>query len=121
MDEKVVKDLDYYLRLPYRVEIYPEPDGSGYTAEFPDLPGCITCADTWDELMEMIEDAKAGWLEIALEDGDPIPDPPPPEEDKLTIYIPRSLYRRLAERARQENINLNQFVTNALAQIADHS
>ena len=69
------KNLDYYMSLPYRIEIYPEPDESGYTAEIPDLPGCLTCADTLAELWEMIEDARRGWLEVALERGLSIPEP----------------------------------------------
>jgi antitoxin HicB len=115
------KNLDYYLSLAYPVRIYPEPDGSGYTAEIPDLPGCITCADTLQELWAMIEDAKRGWLELALEDGDLIPEPSLPTADdgasgKFTVRMPRSLHRKLAEQARREGVSLNQFVTVALAE-----
>lgn len=39
-----LSDLDSYLNLPYSVRVYPEI-GGGYTAEIPDLPGCITCAE----------------------------------------------------------------------------
>lgn len=114
------EDLDYFVSLPYSVRIYPEPDGSGYTAEIPDLPGCITCADTLDEVWELIEDAKRGWLELALTDGDPIPEPALPVENqpsgKFTVRVPRSLHRKLAEEARREGVSLNQFVTVALAE-----
>ena len=114
------KDLDHYVSLPYSVRIYPESDGSGYTAEIPDLPGCITCADTLDEVWLLIEDAKRGWLELALADGDPIPQPAPPIEEhpsgKFTVRVPRSLHRKLAEEARREGVSLNQFVTVALAE-----
>ncbi len=78
------KDLEYYISLPYRVEIYPEPDGNGYTAEIPDLPGCLTCADTLEEAWEMIEDAKHGWIEVALERGISIPEPSPVLEKELS-------------------------------------
>ena len=115
------KALEYYVGLPYRVEIYPEPDGSGYTAEVPDLPGCLTCADTLDELFEMIEDAKRGWIEVALERGIAIPEPSPLFDEgysgKFTVRLPRSLHRRLAERARSEGASLNQFVNVALAEV----
>jgi antitoxin HicB len=116
------KDLNYYLSLPYPVRIYPEPDGSGYTAEVPDLPGCLTFADTLEALWPMIEDAKAGWLELALEDGDPIPEPSLPAADdepsgKFTVRVPRSLHRKLTEQARQEGVSLNQFVNVALAEV----
>ena len=60
------RDLSYYSSLPYAVRVYREPDGSGFTAEIPDLPGCITGADTLDEVWALIDDAKRGWLELAL-------------------------------------------------------
>ncbi len=114
------RDMSYYLSLPYAVRVYREPDGSGFTAEIPDLPGCITCADTLDEVWALIDDAKRGWLELALADGDPIPEPAPPLEDqpsgKFTVRVPRSLHRKLSEEARREGVSLNQFVTVALAE-----
>jgi antitoxin HicB len=117
----IKKDLEYYLNLPYPIRIYPEPDGSGYTAEVADLPGCITFANTLEELWKMINDAKSGWLELALEDGDPIPEPSLPSSDeapsgKFTVRLPRSLHRKLAEQARREGVSLNQFVNVALAE-----
>jgi antitoxin HicB len=113
-------DMEHYLSLPYAVRVYREPDGSGFTAEIPDLPGCITCADTLDEVWALIDDAKRGWLELALADGDPIPEPAPPLEEqpsgKFTVRVPRSLHRKLSEEARREGVSLNQFVTVALAE-----
>jgi antitoxin HicB len=115
------KNLDYYLNLAYPVRVYPEPDGSGYTAEVIDLPGCLTCADTLDELWEMVQDAKRGWLELALEDGDLIPEPslPPLAEEtsgKFTVRLPRSLHLKLIKQAEREGVSLNQFVATSLAE-----
>lgn len=107
------KDLEYYLRLPYRVEIYPEADSSGYTAAIPDLPGCITCANTIDELAEMIEDAKRTWIECSLEDGLPIPEPTP--ADAELIPVPRAIHRRLVERAQRERQSVSRLIETALA------
>ena len=47
------KDIGYYMGLPYKVEVYPEPDGSGYTAVIPELPGCMTCADNLEEIWDI--------------------------------------------------------------------
>jgi antitoxin HicB len=68
-----IKDLDYYLRLRYRIELTPEEDGWGAT--IPDLPGCVGGGDTITEALEMLEDAKRAWLTSALAHGDPIPEP----------------------------------------------
>jgi antitoxin HicB len=123
MAEKVLveKELEYYMNLAYPVRIYPEPDGSGFTAEVVDLPGCITCADTLTELWEMVEDAKRTWLEGSLAEGLPIPEPSIPalEEKwsgKFTVRVPRSLHRKLAEQAQREGVSLNQFVATTLAE-----
>jgi antitoxin HicB len=114
------KNLDYYVNLAYSVRIYPEPDGNGYTAEIPELPGCITCADTLEELWPMVQDAKRTWIEGSLEAGLAIPEPliPPADEPsgRLVMHLPRSLHRKLSEQARHEGVSLNQFVAVALAE-----
>ncbi|HEX2622383.1 MAG TPA: type II toxin-antitoxin system HicB family antitoxin [Phototrophicaceae bacterium] len=70
------KNLDYYVNLPYTIELTPAGDGSWF-AKIPLLPGCMTVGDTQQEALEMIEDAKLGWLSVALEEGDIIPEPQP--------------------------------------------
>jgi antitoxin HicB len=114
------KTFEYYVNLPYRVDIYPEEDGNGYTAVIPDLPGCMTCADTIEELWDMIQEAKELWLEVALEDGDHIPEPAPVQTEeysgKFTVRISRSLHRQLANRAKWENTSLNQLVLALLSE-----
>ena len=48
---------------------------SDYCVYFPDLPGCITAADTAEEAMLQAEEALAFHLEGMLEDGDDLPLP----------------------------------------------
>ena len=67
--------LDYYLSLPYKLNITPDPDEGGFVAEYPELPGCVTCGETRDEVMALAEDAKKCWLTIAYENNDEIPLP----------------------------------------------
>lgn len=68
------KSLGYYLNLRYRIEILPEIDGS-WAAVIPDLPGCVGAGDTIAEALEILEDAKVGWLTSRYKHGDPIPEP----------------------------------------------
>ena len=35
-----MKTIDYYMSLPYKLEIVPDEEG-GYVARYPELPGCI--------------------------------------------------------------------------------
>jgi len=69
-----LKTVEDYLKLHYPVTIIPSEAG-GYFAKIEDLPGCMTQAETLQELQEMIEDAKRVWIEIALEIGNHIPLP----------------------------------------------
>lgn len=70
----MAKQISYYLNLPYSILLVPDEEGSWF-AEIPELPGCMTFADTKQDALEMIEDAKRTWLEMSLKHGDPIPEP----------------------------------------------
>jgi predicted HicB family RNase H-like nuclease len=80
----------------------------------------MTSADTLEELWDMIREAKELWLEVALRDGDYIPEPPPIEAEeysgKFVIRLPRSLHRQMAHRAEQEDTSLNQLVVMLLSE-----
>lgn len=64
-----MKTIDYYMSLPYRTEIKPDPSEGGFTAWYPDLPGCVTTADTMEKVLQNAVDAKRSWLEAAIADG----------------------------------------------------
>lgn len=106
-----MKTLEEYLRLPYSLEILPDPDGTGYTARFPELPGCITVGCSLEETVSNAMDAKEEWICAALEDGSPVPEPNKRDgySGQFKLRIPKSLHRSLAERARAEGISMNQY------------
>ena len=62
------KNLDYAIRLKENT------DGT-YFAEIEELPGCMTEADTKEEVLAMIEDAKKAWIATAVKEGIKIPEP----------------------------------------------
>lgn len=111
--------IEDYLSLPYHIEMIREtdPENPGWVAFVRELPGCITQADSFSELEEMIIDAMHAWLEIAIQDGIPVPLPQPDEQysGKFVIRVPRQLHRQLAEEAARQNVSLNQYVNYALA------
>lgn len=69
------KTIDYYLALPYTLEIIPDTEEGDWVIQIKELRGCITQANRWEDVLPMIEDAKRLWLEVALEHGDSIPEP----------------------------------------------
>lgn len=113
---KMEKDLAYYMSLPYREVIEADPAG-GYVGSIPELSGCITQGETKAEILEMLEDAKAAWLSTALTDGVEIPEPLQDEafSGRFNLRIPKSLHRRLAMRAKEEGVSLNQLAMYLLA------
>lgn len=112
------KTIEEYLQLPYTIQVTYDnsPDDPGWVARVLELPGCITQADTFEELGEMIEDAMRAWIEASMEDGDSIPEPRPVEDysGKFVARVPRSLHRDLVQAAEQDGVSLNTFVTVAL-------
>ena len=68
-----MRELNYYLGLPYTIEIMPEEDF--YFARVLELPGCLTYADSLEKLSPRIEDAIREWIEVSLECGEDIPEP----------------------------------------------
>ena len=70
----MTKTLDYYMSLPYTIQLTPDVDGYWF-AEIPLLDGCITNGENQADALLMIEDAKRAWLTTALEIGIAIPEP----------------------------------------------
>lgn len=113
-----MKSLNEYLSLPYKMEIVPDPEEGGFVVSFPELPGCITCGETLESAIKNAADAKCAWIQAAIEDAYPIPEP-----DNLANYsgqfklrLPRSLHKQLADHSKREGISMNQYCIYLLAQ-----
>ncbi len=107
----MMKTLEDYMNMSYRMEIVEDKDEGGFVVSFPDLPGCITCGETIESAVVNAEDAKRSWLEAALEDGIIIQEPDSLENysGQFKLRMPRSLHRSLAEHSRREGISMNQY------------
>jgi antitoxin HicB len=116
--EKTVQrnSLEYYLGLKYPVTLHPSPEG-GYAVEIEDLPGCISQGETVQEALEMIEDARRSWIEVAYEDGQVVPEPGSHEQYSGNFIVrgPKSLHRTLDRLAKREGVSLNQYLVATLA------
>ncbi len=110
--------VDDYLALPYTIEIVHDPSGEqdGWFARVIELPGCMTQADSFDELEAMVQDAMRAWIVTALDSGMPVPKPDAEGaySGHLTVRVPRSLHRDLAVAAAQDGVSLSTFVSTAL-------
>ena len=58
--------------MKYPVVLHTD-NGVSYGVTVPDVVGCFSAGDTFDEALEMVEEAIFSHLELMLEDGEEIP------------------------------------------------
>ena len=68
--------------------VFIAQEEGGYTVEVPDLPGCISEGDTFEEAYENIKEAIELYLETLEERGVPLPERNVGRVIKMTINIP---------------------------------
>ena len=116
----IEREVERYMALPYHIELIP--DEGEWVVAIPELPGCLSQGETPEEAIRMIREAQRLWLQVALEDGRPIP-APRPEEDysgRFNVRVPKRLHRDLVRAAEAEGVSLNLFVATALARAVSH-
>ncbi|MDR3603465.1 MAG: toxin-antitoxin system HicB family antitoxin [Syntrophaceae bacterium] len=116
------KDLNYFMSLPYIVELkrIPIEDGGGFSACIPQLGRHSLLADgeTIEEAVQNLEVIKRERFAEYIQAGLIIPEPEREEEDysgKFVLRIPKYLHRELALTAKQNDVSLNQLVVSMLA------
>ena len=94
-----MRTIEEYMKLPYRIELIPDPDEGGFVVTFPDLPGCLSVGET-------------------IEDGIAIPEPDSIEDysGQFKLRLPRSLHRQLALQSKREGVSMNQYCVYLLSQ-----
>ena len=77
----------------------------------PELPGCITCAETIQKGIQMLEDNKRSWFTACIEEGIDIPEPINVDaySGQFKLRMPKSLHKELAERSKKEGVSMNQY------------
>ena len=70
-----MKTIEYYMALPYRMELVADIEEGGYVVSFPGLRGCISRGETVEQAVANANGAKQEWIAAALEDGYEIPEP----------------------------------------------
>jgi len=100
----------------YPITVTPLQDGDGgYLASIPDLPGCIADGDTVEQAVTELRDAFEAWSAAEIEDKGSMP-PPKSYSGQFVVRMPKSLHQRLAIRAQNEGVSLNQLSNTMLAE-----
>lgn len=113
-----MKDLKYFMGLPYRIEIDPIPasKGGGYDASIPLLGKRSVCGygETIDEALKDLKEVKEERLREYLEEGLDIPEPAEENDTysgKFVVRIPKSLHKELSRRAKKNAVSLNHYTS----------
>jgi antitoxin HicB len=64
---------DTWKKRQFHIRFRKAEEG-GYIVSIPEMPGCVTQAETLEEGLVMVKDALAGLLQVAVEHGDHIPE-----------------------------------------------
>ena len=104
----------------YPLEIFWSEEDKGFIAEAPDLPGCSAWGATEANAAREAQRAITAWLEAARAAGRDIPEPTVAEpmdrySGKFIVRVPRTVHARLARKAKQEGVSLNQLISSVLS------
>ena len=114
------KDLNYYMSLPYRIEIQEltEEDGGGVVLSLPELGRAVMtgCGDNFEEAKESLKEVKKDIFSMWIGRGVNIPEPDSMNtySGKLSLRIPPRLHKEIAEEAKKQQSSINQYITTAL-------
>ncbi len=71
-------ELDKALSTKYPFAAIPDPEGEGWEIVFPDIPGVVGYAESWEAIGEEARSILSEWMVLEDEDGHPLP---PPSDD----------------------------------------
>ena len=116
------KTVEYYLNLPYKIEILPVPKdkGGGYIASLPEVGSYAMVGDgeTEDEALKQLKKSMRQRFSAYIKKGIPIPEPTPKKEEysgRFVLRIPKSLHATLASSASKEGTSLNTHIVTLLS------
>lgn len=81
----------------FSIRFEPASEG-GFVVSIPEMPGCVTQGETFQEGLALVRDALEGLLAVAPEEGDPIPEQ---FRGLVKELVPSSAIAEPKQRARQ--------------------
>jgi antitoxin HicB len=107
-----------YSSLPYRIDLSFDKQSDAWVIRYPELPGCIAHGNTPAQAMAEGEEAKALWIETALEEHQEIPEPQgePTYSGKLVLRLPKGLHEAAALNAAREGVSLNAYLMHLVSE-----
>lgn len=113
--------------MRYPVVVHKDPE-SDYGVTVPDLPGCFSAGETFDEALEQAVEAIETHLEGLLMDGEPVPPPHPIEYHQSNPQYAGGVWAvvsvdlaKLSGKSRRINVTLPERVLSLLDRYASQS
>lgn len=118
-----MKDASYYKKLNYRWIGYYDEKDKAYFVEFPELSGCIANGETPSKALQNAISVKNEWIQTALDEGWTIPEPGVAADasGRVTARVPKTVHRKLADRAKEEGVSINQLILTYLSEGLERS
>ena len=123
MDIDLKQKIDYYLGLPYTMNIaYREDQGGYYVASYIELPDLTMTGATPEEAVKELLGEKPEWLETCLKLGIEIPMPVQNKKysGKIALRMSPSMHAAVTHIAELEGIRLNQYMVTTIARAIGH-
>jgi len=106
---------DFVKKYTYRVEWSDEDQA--HIARCLELPSVMAHGNTAREALAEIESATIAAVEWMLEENEAIPEPFGTKQYRgnLTLRVPADTHRRLAIRAAEEGVSINQYILSQIS------
>ena len=115
----VIRTSEHYLSLPYKRIIYPTGDSgsTAFFAEVLELEGCCAEGATYAEAYEALTQEMRQHIQMYLNRNITPPTPRLPKDysGRVLVRMPASLQYRLALKAKEENVSVNQLIVSKLS------
>lgn len=112
----MIKDLDYYMKLPWTFRFEWSNEDDCYVASISELKGCMSHGDTLQEASEMIQDALLSHLSACIEAKIQIPEPVRPADfkGKIPYRTTPQIHYKLAQRSAITGKSINALIDEAV-------
>lgn len=112
-----MKDLNYYLSLPWEFEFEKAPEGGYYTR----VKG-IKCHSHGNSIKEAAEDIQLAletYIEGCIEEGIEIPEPIKEQDcnGRLNIRTAKSMHCKLLKIAKEEDVSVSHLINDAIVKV----
>ena len=103
-----------YTRL-----VTPDIEEGGFVVRFLEFPGIAAECDSLEEAWSEATEAVTASIEVSIEGGRPVPEPLAARNfsGRLQLRIPPSLHERVTELALLENVSLNRWLSQTVADV----